>query len=122
MQAMSKLKLTTGLIFAGFYFITGVTMFILLIWSGGDIPHLALLGALSIVASYGLSKMKRWVLYVLTMLLFMGVTFGVVMVYTFMQWFGGDFAIISVQAVIVLYIVMLVVSFLDAFSKRKGFV
>ncbi len=122
MQAMSKLKLTTGLIFSGFYFITGVTMFVLLIWSGGDIPHLALLGALSIVASYGLSKMKRWVLYILTVLLFMGVTFGVVMVYTFMQWFGGDFAIISVQAVIVLYIVMLVVSFLDAFSKRKGFV
>jgi hypothetical protein len=119
---MSKLKLTIGLIFSGFYFITGVVMFVLLIWSGGDIPHLGLLGALSIIASYGLNKMKRWVLYVLTVLLFMGVTFGVVMVYTFMQWFGQDFATISIQALIVLYIVTLIVSFLDALLKRKKFV
>ncbi len=119
---MSKLKLTIDLIFPGFYFITGVIMFVLLVWSGGDAPHLGLLGALSIIASYGLSKMKRWVLYVLTMLLFMGVTFGVVMVYTFMQWFGQDSAIISIQAVIVLYIVVLIVSYLDALLKRKRFV
>jgi len=52
---MSKLKLTIDLIFPGFYFITGVVMFVLLVWSGGDAPHLGLLGALSIIASYGLA-------------------------------------------------------------------
>jgi len=124
MSTMSKLKLklTGGLVFSGFYFVTGVVMFLLLVWSGGDVPHLGLLGALSIVASYGLNRMKRWVLYVLTMLLSMGVTFGVVMVYTFMQWFGQDLTVASIQAVIVVYMIMLIVSFLDALMNRKRFV
>jgi hypothetical protein len=113
MSTMSKLKLklTGGLVFSGFYFVTGVVMFLLLVWSGG-----------SIVASYGLNRMKRWVLYILTMLLFMGVTFGVVMVYTFIRWFGQDLTVVSIQAVIVVYMIMLIVSFLDALKNRKRFV
>ena len=119
---MVKLKLTGNLILSSFHFITGIIMFILLIWSGGDLPHLGLLGALSIIASYGLNKMKRWVLYVLIVLLFMGVTFSLVMVYAFMQWFGQDLTIIFIQTIIVVYMVMLIISSLDAFSKREKFV
>ncbi|MFQ6094581.1 MAG: hypothetical protein ACE5NN_00415 [Candidatus Bathyarchaeia archaeon] len=119
---MKKYKLTGRLIFSGFYFVTGVAMVVLMVWFGGDLPHLGFLGALSMIASYGLSKMKRWVLFVLVILLFTGVTFSLVTIYAFLQWFGQELTILSMQALIAIYMVMLVISFLDALSKRKKFV
>ena len=119
---MGKRKSTVKLIFSGFYFVAGIIMLVLLIWSGGNLPHVGLLGILSIIASYGLNKMKRWALFLLTILLFMGITFGAVMIYAFNQWFGQDLTIMSIEAVIVAYMALLTTSFLDALSKRKKFV
>ena len=119
---MKKRRLTGTTIFSGFYFVTGIAMMLLLIWSGGGLPHLGLIGALSLITSYGLNKMKRWALFLLVILLFTGITFSVVTIYAFTRWFGQNLIILSIQAVIAIYMVMLIVSFLDALSKRKKFV
>ncbi len=116
-----KPKLTGKLVISSFYFAMGIIMLIILILSGGTPIHLGFLGVLSIVASYGLSKMKRWALYLLTILFFSGITFGVTTIYSTIKLFEQSLITLSLQVIMVLYLTLLVVSFLDVLLKREKF-
>lgn len=96
-------------------------MLILLVLSNGTLIHVGLLGILSIGVSYGLSKMKKWALYLLTVLFFSGLTFGVTTIYSSIKLFDPNLIALSFQAVMSVYLILLVVSFLDALSKRQQF-
>jgi len=118
---MKSLKLTGRLIFSAFYFLSGLIMLIILVLSNGTLIHVGVLGALSIVASYGLTKMRRWALYSLIILLFSGITFGVITIYSSTKLFDLNLITLSLQTVIVLYLTLLVISFFDALSDRAKF-
>ena len=118
---MKSMKLTGRLFVPGFYFVTGIIMLVVLALSGGTLIHIGLLGVLSIIASYGLSKMKRWALHLLVILFFSGLTFGITTIYSSLRLFDLSLNTLSLQAATVLYLVLLVITLLDALLRREKF-
>jgi len=116
---MKSLKLTVRLFIPGFYFITGIIMLLIMMLSNGTLIHVGLLGILSIAVSYGLGRMRRWALYPLIILFLSGITFGVTTIYSSTKLFDQDLVAYSFQAIMILYIILLVISFLDVLSKRQ---
>lgn len=118
---MKQLKFDERLIFSGFYFITGMLMLIILIMSNGTLIHIGLLGVLSMILSYGLNKMRRWALILLTILFFTGITLGAVTIYSSLHWFDPGLTATFLQAITVFYMMMLVISFFYVISEREKF-
>jgi len=118
---MRSMKLTGRLFVPGFYFVTGIVMLIVLALSGGTPIHTGLLGVLSIIVSYGLSKMKRWALHLLVILFFSGLTFGITTIYSSLRLFDLNLNIFFLQAAMVLYSVLLVITLLETLLKREKF-
>jgi len=118
---MKALKLTGMLVVSGFHLVVGVVMLIILVLSGGTLIHVGVLGLLSIVVSYGLSKMKRWAFYPLIILFFGGITFGVITIYSTLKLFDSSLITLSFEALMFLYLVLLVISFLNVLSNREKF-
>jgi len=118
---VKSLKITGRLFVSGFYFVTGIIMLIILVLSGGTPIHIGLIGILSIAVSYGLSKMKRWALYLLTIVFFSGLTFGITTIYSSTRLLDPNITTLSFQTVIILYLVLLVITVLHAILNREKF-
>ncbi len=116
-----KIKITDKAVFSSFYFISGIIMLVLLILSGGRMIHLGFIGSLSILASYGLSRRRRWALLLLVIVFFTGLTLSLSTIYAASIFFGFDFDAVLIYAVASLYLMMLIVSFLNALLNREKF-
>jgi len=120
-SAMKSAKLSRKSLFPAFYFISGLVMVVISIVSGETLLHIALLGFLNMVTSYGLSRTERWTLYLVVIVFFTGVTLGLSTLYVTIKLFAPSPTVLSIQAAAILYSALLVASFVDTLLNRKKF-
>ena len=85
MLAKLKLKIPFFSIFSIIYLVIGVTLLIVLIQSDFTLFHVGLLGALNLIAFYGLNRKEKWAIYLTIWLSFIGIVFGYTVFYASLQ-------------------------------------
>jgi hypothetical protein len=97
-----------------FYAITGIVSFgVLAITSEYRLIHIALIGIISLVTSYGLFRRRRWALWSVFMLFFMNTAFTLSTLYYTM---GGD---ILIDTIMILYLALTWVATIYLAARRK---
>jgi len=96
-------------------------MVVISIISGETLVHIALLGFLNMVTSYGLSRTERWSFYLVVIVFFTGITLGLSTLYVTIRLFPPSPTVLPIQAAAILYSALLVASFVDTLLKRKKF-
>jgi len=86
-----------------------------------NLVHISFLGVLSIVASYGLNKMRRWSIFLVALISVSGVTLGVTVLYASLQMFSLNIYVVVLQLLMVTYIILLTASFIYVLAKRGKF-
>ena len=123
MTLKSKLKVENPavLLFSVFYAVAGAAkIFILVVTNFTAPPHLGVLGLLSLIATYCLFRMRRWLVLLVTALFFLGITFGATTLYDsiVLQTFEGA---LLFHVALTAYMIMTVVAFIYVAAKRKDF-
>jgi len=123
MTLKSKLKVENPvvLLFSVFYAVAGAAeIFVLAVTNFTAPPHLGVLGLLSLITAYGLFKMRRWSVLLVTALFFLGVTFSATTLYDsiILQTFEGA---LLFHVALIAYMIMTVVAFMYVAAKRKDF-
>jgi len=123
MTLKSKLKVENPvvLLFSVFYAVAGAAeIFVLAVTNFTAPPHLGVLGLLSLITAYGLFKMRRWSVLLVTALFFLGVTFSATTLYDsiILQTFEGA---LLFHVALIAYMIMTVVAFIYVAAKRKDF-
>jgi hypothetical protein len=123
MTSKSKLKVENPvvLLFSVFYIIAGaVEVFYLAAQNFAAPPHIGALGLLSLITAYGLFKMRRWSVLLVTALFFLGITFGATTLYNsvILQTFEGE---LLFHIALIVYMIMLLTAFIYVAAKREKF-
>jgi len=123
MTLKSKLKVENPvvLLFSVFYAVAGAAeIFVLAVTNFTAPPHLGVLGLLSLITAYGLFKMRRWSVLLVTALFFLGVTFSATTLYDsiILQTFEGA---LLFHVALIAYMIMTVIAFIYVAAKRKDF-
>jgi hypothetical protein len=113
MSIGSRLKIENfGILLAAvFYAIAGI-VFLAVLPPSDFPPHIAAMGALSLVAAYGLFRKRDWAIYPVVMLFFIGTTFSA---YTLYYVFAQD---LLIGLAIVAYLVLTWVATAYTATKR----
>ncbi|RLI36840.1 hypothetical protein DRO55_02685 [Candidatus Bathyarchaeota archaeon] len=101
--------------------ISGIAMLLTLAQLDYNLVHISFLGVLSIVASYGLNKMRRWSIFLVALISVSGVTLGVTVLYASLQMFSLNIYVVVLQLLMVTYIILLTASFIYVLAKRGKF-
>ena len=104
-----------------FYLIAGIALLTTLVQSSSPPVHVGLLGAVSLIASYGLSRRKRWGLFLAVLVALPGVSFGCVTIYAVYRMFEPGLTEILILSAIVLYVAFSAFSSLYAIRRRDEF-
>jgi len=123
MTLKSKFKVENPVVFlfSVFYIVAGVAeVFYLVIENFAAPPHIGVLGLLSLITAYGLFKMRKWSVLLVTALFFLGITFGATTLYNsvILQTFEG--ALLFHTALIV-YMILLLIAFVYVVAERENF-
>lgn len=119
---MVRLGKVSGSSFVSFfYLIVGIALLATLVQSSSPPVHAGLLGALSLVASYGLNRMKRWGLLLTVLIALPGISLGCVTIYAVYNLFGLGLMEILVLSAIILYVAVLAFTTLYVIRKRDEF-
>jgi len=123
MTLKSKFKVENPVVFlfSVFYVIGGaIEVFYLAAENFAAPPHIGVIGLLSLITAYGLFKMRRWSVLLVTALFFLGIAFGATTLYNSvtLQTFEG--ALLFHTAMIV-YMIMLLIAFVYVVAKREKF-
>jgi len=108
-------------IFSIFYIVAGVIeVFYLAVENFIAPPHIGVLGLLSLITAYGLLKMRKWSVLLVTALFFLGVTFGATTLYNsvILQTFEGAPLF---HTSLIAYMIMLLIAFVYVVAKREKF-
>lgn len=104
-----------------FYLIVGIGLLATMIQSSSLPLHVGLLGALSLLASYGLSKMKRWGLFLTVLIALPGISIGCVTAYAVYSLFELGLMEILILSTMILYVAVLAFTTLYLIRKRDEF-
>ena len=126
MTLKSKLKLENPavLLFSIFYAVAGAAEVFVMVSSvftaTRTLVHVGVLGLLSLITAYGLFRMRRWSVLLVTALFFLGITFGATTLYDsiVLQTFEGA---LLFHVALIAYMIMTVVAFIYVAAKRKDF-
>lgn len=123
MTLKSKFKVENPIVFlfSVFYIIAGaVEVSYLVIEKFAAPPHIGVLGLLSLITAYGLFKMRKWSVLLVTALFFLGITFGATVLYdsVILQTFEGA---LLFHAALIAYMIMLLIAFVYVVAKREKF-
>ena len=121
LKSRFKIEDSVVFLFSVFYIIAGaVEVLYLGVERFTAPPHIGVLGLLSLIAAYGLFRMKKWSVLLVTALFLLGMTFGVTTLYNsiILQTFEG--ALLFHMALIV-YMIMLLIAFVYVVAKREKF-
>ncbi len=116
-----KLESPVVLLFSVFYIIAGVVeIFYLVVENFTGPPHIGVLGLLSLITAYGLFKMRKWSVLLVTALFFLGLTFGATTLYNsvVLQTFEGA---LPFHTALIAYMIMLLFAFVYIVAKRAKF-
>lgn len=123
MTTKFKLKVKNPAVFilSVFYVVAGVAeIFLLVATNFVAPPHLGVLGLLSLITAYGLFRMKRWSILLVTALFFLGIAFGATTLYNsvVLQTFEGAPLF---HTALIAYLIATAVAFIYVAAKRKNF-
>ena len=123
MTLKSKFKVESPVVFlfSVFYIIAGaVEVSYLVIENLTAPPHIGVLGLLSLITAYGLFKMKKWSVLLVTALFFLGITFGATTLYdsVILQTFEGA---LLFHTALIAYMIILLIAFVYVVAKREKF-
>ena len=123
MTSKSKFKVENPVvfIFSVFYIIAGAAeVFYLVMENFAAPPHIGVLGLLSLITAYGLLKMRKWSVLLVTALFFLGITFGATVLYNSvkLQKFEGA---LPFHTALIAYMIILLIAFIYVAAKREKF-
>lgn len=106
--------------FSIFYAIAGGAKLYLLILSDFP-PHIGVLGVLSLITAYGLIKKKSWVVWLVAILLFTGITFGTTTLYTSIrvQTLNPNLEGLLFHLTLIVYIAMTIIASIYVLARRE---
>ncbi len=120
---MQKPKIEDPLMFAFsiFYAIAGGAKLCLLILSNFTMGYVGVLGVLSLTTAYGLIKKKSWIIWLVAILLFSGITFGATTLYTSIrvQTFNPNPEGLLLHLTLIAYIAMTIVASVYVLARRE---
>ena len=103
------------------YFIVGVALLALITQPKYMPIHLGLLGIINIVVSYGITRMKRWSLYIAAYASFLGLVFGGFSLAATVISFSSDMVDILILLGIIAYIALSAATLIYLALKRDRF-
>ena len=119
---MIRLRKVSGSSFVSFfYLIAGIALLAPLVQSSSPPLHVGLLGALSLIASYGLNRMKRWGFFLTVLIALPGMSFGCVTIYAVYRLFVVGLTEILILSAMILYVAVLAFTTLYVIRKRDEF-
>jgi len=124
MTLKSKIgKLGWMFAFSVFYAVVGGIMFFVLFLSGFRRFDIGFLGALSLIAAYGLIKTKKWVTLLVAAILVLGITFGATTLYAsiILYTFSPSLSILLFHLSLIAYLVLTAIASAYVFVKRESF-
>jgi uncharacterized membrane protein (DUF2068 family) len=114
-------KVSGSSFFSVFYFITGIVLLVTLVQSTSPPVHVALLGALSLIASYGLNRMKRWAFFLTALIALPNISFGCITIYAIYR----ILVLGSTETLLLLatnlYVILSALSLIHVIQKRDKF-
>ena len=125
MALKSKLKVEHFgvLVFSIFYAVAAGAEALVLVLSNFRLMTVGILGALSLVASYGLLKMKKWSVLLIVALFFPEITFGMSTLYAsiVIQTFYPSLGVLLFHLTLIVYVTFCFFSFVYVVAKREAF-
>jgi hypothetical protein len=123
MTLKSKFKVENPVVFlfSVFYIIAGAVEIFYIVAEKFDAPpHIGVLGLLSLITAYGLFKMRKWSVLLVTALFFLGITFGAITLYNSVIWrtFEGE---LLLHTALIAYMIMLLIAVVYVVAKREKF-
>ena len=119
---MVKLGRISGSSFLSiFYLIAGIALMVMLVQSSPPPFHVGLLGALSLIVSYGVNRMKRWGFFLAVLTSIPGISFGCVTIYAVYRMFAPGATWILIITAMLLYVALSAFSSLYIMRKRDEF-
>ncbi|NIM46298.1 MAG: hypothetical protein GTO54_11880 [Nitrososphaeria archaeon] len=115
-------KISGGSFVSLFYLASGIALLAALVQSSSPPLHVGLLGVLSLIASYGLNRMKRWGFYLAVLTALPGISFGCVTIYAVYRMFEPSLTEVLLLSAMVIYVALSVFSLLYVAGKRDKFV
>jgi uncharacterized membrane protein (DUF2068 family) len=111
------------IVFSIFYAIAGVAEIFLLYLSDFRLFTLGLLGILSLMTAYGFVKAKKWVPWLVVVLLLLGTTFGATALYVSIlsQTFSPSLDILLLNLALIVYLLMTIVAPVYVLARREIF-
>lgn len=124
LKSRLKVKHFGVLVFSIFYAIAGGAEFFILALSNFNLMTVGILGILSLFASYGLLRMKKWAVLLILAIFFPEITFGASTLYSSIaiQTFGPSIDVLTLHLTLIFYLIFSLFSLLYVLIKRKLFV
>ncbi len=106
-----------------FYAIAGGAEIFLLYLSDFSLFTVGILGILSLITAYGLVKTKKWVPWLVAILLTLGITFGATTLHASIlrQTFSPSLDVLSFHLTLIVYLLMMIVASIYVLAKREIF-
>jgi hypothetical protein len=126
MQLKSKLKVERLGVLATsiFYVIVGGAEAIILALSNfNPPPHIGPLAVLNLITAYGLIRMKKWSIFLVTILFFPAITFGIFTFYASVmrQTFNPSVDVLLFHLALIVYLILTLIALIYVVAVRKDF-
>ncbi len=125
MQLKSKLKVERLGVLATsiFYVIVGGAEAIVLALSNFSLVHVGPLAVLSLITAYGLFRMKKWSVFLVTILFFPAITFGAFTFYASVigQTFYPSVDVLLFHLALIVYLILTLIALIYVVAVRKDF-
>jgi len=117
-----KVKRLDGLLLAVFYAVVGAFQIVALFLSNFA-PHIGMLAILSLIAAFGLLRTRKWSVWLVIMLFFPQLIFGLASLYGSIALYAllPDLSVLMLNIVLGVFIVLCFLSFVYVAAKRKTF-
>jgi uncharacterized membrane protein (DUF2068 family) len=106
-----------------FYVIVGGTEAIILTLSNFRLIHVGPLAALSLIAAYGLFRMKKWAVFLVAILFFLAMVFGVSILYVSVVWetFYSSVDVLLFHLALIAYLILTLIASIYVMAVREDF-
>lgn len=125
MPLKSKLKVERLGVLATsiFYVIVGVVEAIILALSNFSLVHVGPLAVLSLITAYGLFRMKKWAVFLVTILFFLAIAFSVPVLYVSVMWetFYPSVDVLLFHLALITYLILTLISLIYVVAVRNDF-
>ncbi len=125
MPLKSKLKVEKlGVLAASiFYVVVGGVEAIILALSNFRLIHVGPLAVLNLVTAYGLFRMKKWTVFLVTILFFPAITFGASVLYASVTWktFYPSVDVLLFHLALIGYLILTLISLIYVVAVRNDF-